>query len=89
MLPNLAIISSGNTYRTTDRTRIERNKQSHSISTSHPLTHGLTVSCCHSLAQIQLLQIPNTIQDQTDSPLLHHTPKDNVDIHNAHPLKIK
>ena len=41
----------------------------HSISTSHPLTHTLTVNSCHSLAQMQLPQLPNTIQEQPDSLL--------------------
>ena len=42
---------------------IEINKLS-SISISHPLTHRLTVNSCHSLAQRQLPQLHNTIQDQ-------------------------
>ena len=41
---------------------------------------------CHSLAQRQL---PHTIQDQPDSLRVHHSPKDNTDVHNAHPLKVK
>ena len=61
----------------------------HSISTSHPLTCRLTANICHSLAQKQLPQIHNAIQDKPDSPLLRHSPKDNVDVHNAHPLRVK
>ena len=47
------------------------------------------MNSCHSLAQIQLPQLSNTIQDQPDSPLLHFSPKDNMDICNANQLKIK
>ena len=47
------------------------------------------MNSCISLAQRQLLQLPNAIQDQSDSPLLHHSPKDSVDVHNAHPLRFK
>ena len=61
----------------------------HSISTSHPSTHRLTADSCHSLAQRQLPQLPNAIWDQPDSPFLHHSPKDNTDVCNAHPLKVK
>ena len=61
----------------------------HSISTSCPLTSRLTENSCHSLAQRQSPQLPNTIQDQPDSLLLHHSPKDNTDVHNADPLKVQ
>ena len=42
--------------------------RSHSISTSHPLTCRSTANCCHSLAQGQLPQLPNTSSNQLDSP---------------------
>ena len=61
----------------------------HSISTSHPLMCRLTVNSCHSLAQRQLPQLLNAIWDQPDSPLLQYSPKDSVDVHNTHPLKVK
>ena len=61
----------------------------HSISTSHPLISRLTGNSCHSLAQRQLSLLQNTIHDQPDSPLLHHSPKDSVDVHNVHPLRVK
>ena len=32
--------------------------------------------------------MPNTIKDQPDSLLLHHSPKGNTDVFNAHPLKV-
>ena len=63
--------------------------KSHSISTSHPLTHRLTANSCHSLAKRQLPILPNTIQDQPDSPLLHHSPKDSADVCNTHPLRVR
>ena len=51
----------------------------------------LTGNSCHSLAQRQLPKLPNVIQDQLGSHLLHSSPKDSVDVtlHNIHPLKIK
>ena len=33
--------------------------------------------------------IANAIQVQSDSPLLHHSPKDSADVHNTHQLKVK
>ena len=47
------------------------------------------MNSCHSLAQRQLPQLPNTIQDQPGYSLLHSSPKDSVDAHNIHPLKVK
>ena len=50
----------------------------HGILTSCPLMFRLTMNSCHSLAQRQLPQLLNTIQDQPDSPLLHSSPKDSA-----------
>ena len=61
----------------------------HGISTSHPVMCRLTVNSCHSLAQRQLLQLPNAIQDQPDSSLLHSSPIDSADVHKTCPLKVK
>ena len=72
-----------------DEFELKEINKPHSISISHPLKHGLNVYSCHSLAQRQLPQLHNAIQDQPDSPLLHSSPKDSVDVHNTHPLKIK
>ena len=52
----------------------------HDISISHPLTHRSTANSCHSLAQRQLPQLPNTSHDQPDSPLLCHSSKGNTSI---------
>ena len=51
----------------------------------------MQINCnsCHSLAQKQLLQLSNAIQNQPDSLLLHYNPKDSVDVHNAHPVSFK
>ena len=58
----------------------------HGISTSCPLMCRLTANGCYSLAQRQLPQVPNAIQDEPDSPFLQ---KDNVDVHNTCPLIVK
>ena len=72
-----------------DKFELREINKPNSISTSHPLTCRLTVNSCHSLAQRQLSQWPNAIQDQPDSPLLHHSQNDRVDVHNALPLRFK
>ena len=58
----------------------------HGISTSHPLTCRLTANGCYSLVQRQVPQLPNVIQDQPDSSLLHISLKDSADAHNTCPL---
>ena len=50
----------------------------HSISTSHPLMCRSTANRCHSLAQRQLPQLPNTSHNQPDSPFLQHSSKGNT-----------
>ena len=96
MLRHLVIVFSGNIYSTKKNKNTDLNEfelremnKSHSISTSYTLTHRSTANSCHSLAQRQLPQLPNTSHDQPDSPFLHHSSKGNTDIYNVHPLKIK
>ena len=71
-----------------DEFQLKEMGKPHGISTSHPLTCKLTGKGCHSLVQIQLPQLSNAIQDHPDSPLLHCSPKDNVDVHKANPLGV-
>ena len=96
MLRNLVIVSVENTYRTKKNKKTNLNEfklrdinKPYSISMSHPLTCRLTVNSHHSLALRQLPQLPNTIQDQPDSPLLHHSPKDSADVQKTHPLRVR
>ena len=72
-----------------DEFKLREISKPHSISPFHPLTHRLTANNCSSFAQRQLPQSPNTIQDQPDSSLLHGSPKERVDVHNAYPLQVK
>ena len=98
MLRNLVIVSLGNTYKITERKKTNLNEfelreinRSNSISTSHLLTHRSTANSCHSLAQRQLPQLPNTSFNQPDSLLLQHSSKGSTkkNVQNIQPFQIK